>query len=190
MGMEFGWRVNDTRDTVWRGDSALANVPPGALEDWKKDGDASHLLPYATIGKAEVFTFRALNLEESRWVTGMNPASDLSGLLRQVLACFRIGVSFPGAPDTYARESTGQQGLSKTERNQGLRMLALPFVQALEEKYPGITGFYGGLIFNATFPSEDEKKASSPQPTLTQSSGAASMTADTAAPVKAGGEAA
>src|SRR6185436_18724093 len=95
MGLDFGWRVDDTRETIWKGDSALRNVPAGVLADWERDGDASHLRPYASAGKPTVFTFRSLTLEENRFVLGATIDGELDGWLRRVLFCFRIGVAFP-----------------------------------------------------------------------------------------------
>lgn len=189
MGLDFGWRVNDKHETVWKGDGALLDVPAGALADWEKDGEAVHLLPFAKNGQAEVFTFRALNLDEKRLMQGLYD-EETSGYARMVLACFRIGVEFPGASEEYKRESTGQTGFRLWDRVKGIRMLSEPFVAALEARYPGIVEFYGKLIFSATFPSEPEKKASSPQSTRTQSSAAETTTAGTADPDKAEGAAA
>src|SRR3990172_9217175 len=34
MGLAFGWKLNDTRESIWRGDPALSNVPEHAIERW------------------------------------------------------------------------------------------------------------------------------------------------------------
>jgi len=189
MGLDFGWRVNDKHETVWKGDAALVDVPAGVLDDWQRDGGAVHLLPYAKNGQPEVFTFRALNIDEKRLLQGLYD-EESSGYARMILACFRIGVEFPGASEEYKRESTGQSGFRLWERVRGVRMLSEPFVAALEAKYPGMVEFYGSLIFNATFPSEPEKKASSPQSTKTPSSAAGTSMAGTVDHAKPEGAAA
>lgn len=184
MALDFGWQPNDVRETIWKGDNSLANVPVGALEDWAKDADASHLRPYCTGGKPEVFTYRALEINEARYVTGLNAESDWPGYLVQLLECFRIGVDFPDAPTDGTIQSTGQQ-VRRNERVRGMRMLDKRFCHYLERRNPGIIGFYGTLIFKASFPSEEEKKASSPPSITTPSSAAESTTAGTAEAGKA-----
>lgn len=169
MGLEFGYRQNDVRETIWKDDTALNGVTPGALEDWARDGDACHLRQFAVNGQPTVFEFRSLNMDESRWVMGMADG-EASGVLRMWLACFRIGVRFPGAPEVLADRSTGQTGLPVTVREKGIRMMALPVVEDLDRRYPGMVSFYGRLIYAATFPSDQEKKASSPPSTASPSS--------------------
>jgi hypothetical protein len=177
MGLDFGWRANDTRDTIWREDTSLVNVPSGALSDWNRDGDASHLLPYAKNGKPEVFTFRALSLDESRYVLGILMDGAATSWPRALLYCFRIAVDFPQAPEKFTDSSGKDNG--RSTRVHGIRMLADPFCFALEVKYPGIIAFYGQLIYAATFPSEAEKKASLPPSTQKPLLGADRTKADT-----------
>jgi hypothetical protein len=179
MALSFGWRANDVRESIWRDDDALTNVPAAALEAWKEDGDASHLRPYALGGQPTVITFRTLNPDESRIAQAYFYQGDnaLESYTRATLICFRIGVDFAGAPDGIGTpDGTIHPRIVK---DRGTRMLALEFVAAMEAQHPGIVSFYGGLIYKATWPTEVEKKASSPPSTLTPSSAAVSTTAIT-----------
>lgn len=182
MALRFGWRASDKRETIWREDPALRNVPEGVIEDWRKDGDASHLRPFATGGQPTVFTFRALSFMEAQYVDGLNTDASIAGVMLQWAICFRLAVRFPDAPETYKVESTGQQGLRSIERVAGMQMLSEGVCNFLRFEYPGMTEFYGMLIRQASVPSEPEKKASSPPPILTPSSAEAPTRVDTAAP--------
>lgn len=179
MGLSFGWKSNEVRESIWKDDSALQNVPAAALEEWKRDGDASHLRPYATNGEPDVIRYRTLTLSQ-REVVAAQHNGEMDGAGRALILAFRIGVDFPSAPESFKVAQSNDDGtqeevtVSRTVREKGIRMLAEPFVQYLETKHPGIVLFYGGLIFNGTFPSEPEKKASSPQSTQKQSPEAAS----------------
>jgi hypothetical protein len=172
MGLDFGWRANDVRETIWIEDSALVNVPPGVIDDWRADGDASHLRPYATAGQPEVFTFRTLTQDEAHYVRrfaeGEGDRPSMSALARVFLASFRIGVEFPTGPESL-RDQAGARH-SRTARERGIRMLNEEFVEYLARRYPGIVAFYGNLIFAATFATDAEKKASSPPSTPPPSS--------------------
>lgn len=187
MSLSFGWRANDTRESIWREDTALQNVSAAALEDWKADGDASHLRKYATAGKPSLITFRGLTPDEARMASARmaDPSSPIESWGRGLLMCFRIGVDFPDAPSTIRynyKDADGnhQEGAAKrVVLERGIRMLASEFVAQLEHDYKGIVAFYGKLIYEATYPSEVEKKASSPQSMQTPSSAAESTTATT-----------
>lgn len=179
MALRFGWRANDKRETIWLGDPALKDVPDSSSEDWRKDGDASHLRNFATAGQPTVFTFRALSFTEAEYVNGIYDQT-MPSIHLMFAACFRIAVRFTGAPETYTIESTGQTGLKTIERVSGIPMLAEGFCQNLRFEYPGMVEFYGNLILNASRPTEPEKKASSPPPTPTPSSEAASTKGGTA----------
>lgn len=182
MALSFGWRANDTRESIWREDTALQNVSAAALEDWKVDGDASHLRKFATNGKPTIITYRALNPDESRVAMALffNSSNALESYSRATLICFRIGVDFKDAPATI-KVNEGYETVEhdRVVKDKGLRMLSLEFVADLEAKYPGIVSFYGGLIYRATYPDETEKKASSPPSMPTPSSAAESTTAIT-----------
>lgn len=178
MPLEFGWRANEVRESIWKGDSALGEIPTAAAQAWAEDGDASHLEPYVLHGKPARITYRNLNADESRvmqayFVDAVNP---IQGYTRALLMCFRIGVNFPGLEEINDPSGSGvKHGVIVNER--GIRMLAEPFVQQLEITYPGIVGFYGRLIFDGSRTTEKEKKASSPPSTPTPSSEAASTAA-------------
>ncbi len=191
MALSFGWRANDTRESIWRDDTALQNVSAAALEDWQTDGDASHRRKFATAGQPTIVTFRALTPDESRVAMAMFFGSNnaLESYTRATLICFRIGVDFKGAPDKIRYNYRDEHGTpvegeaDRIIKEKSLRMLASEFVADLETRYPGIVGFYGGLIYRATYPDEVEKKASSPQSMQTPSSAAEPQpTAATTAP--------
>ncbi len=164
MGLDFGWRSPDIRETIWQEDSALANVPPSARDEWSRDGDASHLVPCATTGKPDVSTFRSLNQDEANYVRrfaeGEGDTPSMSALARVFLASFRIGVDFPSGPESI-RDFAGARH-PRTVREKGIRMLSEGFCEHLARRYPGIVSFYGNLIFSATFATVAEQKASSP----------------------------
>jgi hypothetical protein len=184
MALKLGWRANDIRESYWKGDPAFKNIDAKALEDWQEDGDASHLERFATPGDPPTkITWRNLTPDEARVAQGyFIEATTFEGYMRAVLVCFRMAVGFPDTPEV--RTEDGKR--SYTVREKGIRMLANEFVTDIETKYPGIVAFYGGLILNASFASEIEKKASSPQSTPTPSSEAAStpVTTDPSPPVE------
>jgi hypothetical protein len=185
MALRHGYRLNDRRDTIWIGDPALQNVPDSAREDWEKDGDAVHLRNYATAGEPEVFTFRALNFTERQYVMGMMDNANLGPTFKQAISfCFRLCVRFPAASESYASQTTGQAGMKMLERVAGMTVLSEGFAGDLLWQYPDMVDFYGLKIWNASFPTEPEKKASSPPPTPPQSSAVASSTAGTEATEK------
>ncbi len=180
MALSFGWRSNDIRESIWKGDPALKNVTPAALEAWEEDGDASHLEMFETKGDpATRITFRNLTPDETRIAQGyFVDASSFEGYMRAILVCFRIAVGFPDTPEVRTQDGVKR---GYVVREKGIRMLANEFVSELENKYPGMVGFYGTLVLNASFATELEKKASSPQSTQTPSSAAVSTPAITEA---------
>lgn len=179
MALDLGWFQDDVRDTIWKGDPALGEVPPDVIKAWEEDGAASHLLPYAKPGQEPtVFTFRALTLREkahvdSKWI---------SGIWSVFTEAFLIGVEFKKASDP-DRMPSGAFA-ERTVRENGIRMLNEKFAQGLEQRNPGIVRFYGQLICGGTFLTEAEKKALSPSSTTTPSSAGTSTTGDTGAAVK------
>lgn len=176
MALDFGWRVVDPRESIWRGDPALGPVPADVLERWEDDGEASHLLPYVRPGEhPTTIRVRTLTQDESHFVQGIVATAGADGIFRAWLACFRMAVSFEGLPEKINGNPT-----HVTER--GFRMMADPLVAYYAHAFPGITYFYGAKVYSAAIPSEAEKKASSPPSTPTPSSGAASTKADDTAP--------
>lgn len=192
MGLSIGWRYNDVRESIWKDDTAIprrtgedgkevADIPAGALEAWLEDGDASHLEPYATQGEPQRIRFRALTPDEKEIVKGVLIGADnnIEGAGRAWILCFRMAVSFEGAEDAGKDEYGARRRM--TSKVRGIPMMANEVVADLERTYPGLVGFYGGLVFNASFLGDVEKKASSPPSTATPSPAVAS-TADTTAP--------
>jgi hypothetical protein len=177
MALEFGYRLGDTRESIWHQDAALEPIPPDVLEAWQADGEASHLRPYAKPGEEPtIITMRTLDQDQAHYVLGLYLGGDGGpGLVRAWLAAFRLGVGFEGIGEKIG-------GHSVYVREHGFRMLAEPFVAYLARKYTGIVSFYGKLIYDSAFASESEKKASSPPSTVTQSSVAASTKAADTAP--------
>ena len=180
MALSFGWKANDLRESIWIHDPALQNVPLGAKEAWQEDGDASHLEPYATGGKPTIIRFRALTPDERPIVMGPLSTADsnFEGGNRALIRCFRIAVSFEGMEESTQIATGARERL--TVKDHGVRMLALEVVDDLITKYPGMVEFYGNLVFQASFLSDSEKKASSP-PSMPTPSSAEASTADTMA---------
>lgn len=179
MALSFGWKLNEKRYGIWKGDPALGTVPPEVLESWERDGQAAHLEPYAINGKAEVIEFRSLRIDETRGL--LKPTTTVG---QAYLDCFRLGVRFPRAQESW-RAADGTTARVVTRDESGFPKLSLGFVEALEASYPGIVDFYGELIFAASFPSEPEKKASSPPSTpklslVAETTGAAGTAAPSA----------
>jgi len=189
MALSFGWRANDIRESIWKDDQAIPrlaggsapDVPAGVLASWHEDGDASHLMPFATLGAPTIITFRSLTPDEKPVILALmqGAVNKDEGVMRALLACFRIGVDFKGAPAAVPDTDGVEHALSGKER--GIRMLPLGFVGHMQDSYPGMIEFYGALVFQSSFLAEIEKKASSPPSMPTPSSGADS-TADTTAP--------
>ena len=188
MALSLGWKANDIRESIWRGDPALVGVPQGALDAWEVDGDATHLEPYATNGKPTIVRFRSLSPDEKHVVTApmADAENQVEGYQRSLLRCFRIGVSFDGVEE----QSRGPDGERRrvTVRERGIQMMANEVVADLEIAYPGIVMFYGKLIFDSSFLTEAEKKASS-QPSTPMPSSAEESTKDTTAPSASAGAA-
>lgn len=179
MGLDLGWRTNDVRETIWIEDDALVGVTAGAAEDWARDGDASHLLSFATAGQPLVFTFRSLTGDECEYVRGFLVDGAPGAQERAMLASFRLGVDFPTATEDFKMQDGTRR--ARTIRQHGLRMLSEEFVRHLRLRYRAIVTFYGSKIFIASFPSEPEKKASSPPSTPPPSSAAVTTSAGTVA---------
>lgn len=185
MALSFGWRANDQRESIWIGDPALKDVSDAAAEAWRESGDAVHLEPYATKGKPTTIFVRALTADERTFVlapmTGNESEGEkLAGLGRAMLLAFRIGVSFKGMSDSVGRDPDTDLKRKVIVNERGIRMLATNIVDDLQKAYPGLVEFYGGLVFNASFLTDAEKKASSPPSMPTPSSAAASTTESTA----------
>jgi hypothetical protein len=178
MALSFGWKANDVRESIWKGDPALGPVPEDVIQAWREDGDASHFRPYVRNGKPTTITFRALNSDEMRMVMGLadQTAPPIEAMTRTWLLCFRLAVDFEGAPDQLATPS-GEK-YPRIERVRGLRMLSEGFTAFMEQSNPGITAFYGSMVYAATYPAETEKKASSQPSTPTPSLAAVSIKAD------------
>lgn len=187
MGLRFGWIKGQVIDSVWKEDTALIETKPdgtkvtrcsaAALAAWEEDMDASHLLPFA-VGTPTTIRVRNLNADELTMANACyyDCANAYEGAARAWLMAFRIAVDFEGVTDA-SEESGAKHGIVTKER--GVRMLALPFVQALMEQYAGIVAFYGSRILNASQASDAEKKASSPPSTPTPSKAEESTVATT-----------
>ncbi len=178
MGLSFGWRANDIRESIWSGDEALGEVSAAAMSAWNDDGDASHLRPFCTKGQPQIIRYRNLNPDEARAVQAffLDPTGRLDGIMRAKLMAFRIGVDFEGKEEQGTPEGAKH---SVIVRERGIRMLASPFVAELDRAYPGLVDFYGNLVLSSTFLTEKEKKASSPPSTPTPSLAAESTAAIT-----------
>ncbi len=182
MGLRFGWRASTVIESVWRDDDALDldKAPPSAVEDWKKDMEASHLLPYATKGQPQIIFVRSVTPEQKAIVDGCyvdGGGGTYEASMRAWLAAFRMAVTFKGKEEQYV-PSGAKHGVMVREKG-GIPMLALPFVHELMEQYPGIVAFYGSRIIEASQATVAEKKASSPPSTPTPSSAGESTTATT-----------
>jgi hypothetical protein len=180
MSLRFGWRPTETRESIWREDEALGDIPAAALASWREDGDASWLRPFCTKGQPTLINFRNLTPDETRvmesyWV---DPNNALEGYARCLLMAFRIGVDFPGKERQRTPEGAE---FSVIVKERGIRMLAEEFVSQIAKDYPAMIGFYGKLIYDASVATEKEKKVSSPPSTPTPSSGTASTAATTEA---------
>lgn len=177
FGLDFGWVANDVRESHWPDDRAFLEpdpdkegatrnrIPQPAREAWAEDGDASHLREYAVKGQDPVrITFRALNVGEKSLVAAklsdtLNETGSIRAALNQAhILAFRMGVDFPDLPLQWTDEAGASH--RRIVRDSGVMMLAIPFVNALDGKYKDMVDFYGEKIFDATFPSVAEKKAS------------------------------
>lgn len=184
MALSLGWRANEVRESIWVGDPSLVNIPDGALEAWRIDGDASHLEPYATNGEPTTILWRALTVSEQAYVRnpmyGNNSEGErMAGLERAVILSFRIACSFKGAGESMGQdpETGAKRKIVVNER--GFWMLSEAVVADLDKVFPGLIAFYGHLVFAASFLSEVEKKASSPPSIQTPSSAEGSTVATT-----------
>lgn len=169
MALSFGWRASDVRESIWKGDSALVDVPAGALSAWQEDGERGHLEPYCKNGQPTIIYFRPLTTDEKLVAMGpmANGERGTEDYLRTLILCFRIGVTFADVEESIKTPDGDTRKMIVRER--GTRMLAEPVVADIEAKYPGMTVFYGRLIHEASFLTGDEKKASSPPAMPTQS---------------------
>lgn len=165
MGLSFGWKSHAVHESIWKDDDALDNVPESALSEWKVNGDAIHLRPYATKGEPSKITFRTLTADEYLTVTTRyyETSGNLESLARMALLCFRMAVDFPDAPTEWV-DARGVKH-RRTEKVSGAMMLSDEFIQHIEEKYPGISFFYGHMVLDSAMPTPAEKKASSPPST-------------------------
>ncbi len=175
MALSLGWRANEIRESIWKGDPALEGVTAAALSAWEEDGDAGHLEPFVKHGQPTRLEFRNLNGDEIRYVRGPGfEASSIGGAVDRIWRlAFRIGINIVGMPVSI-RDPEGIEHHTIV-RQEGIRMLAGGLTDELERTYPGIVDFYGAMIFGASVPSDKEKKASSPPSTQTPSSAAVSI---------------
>lgn len=167
MGLTLGWRPKVSYDGAWPEDPAFKDVPPEVLAEWAKDGQALHLMPYAKNGEPTVFQWRALDGDARRFARSF---LDGEGTVSRMFAvCFRLGAEFKAGDgeDFRVELPSGEvaTGMQRTVKEGHLRMLAKEFVDALDINYPGLVDFYGALIWQASVPSVQEKKASSPPST-------------------------
>lgn len=185
MGLRFGWRVTEVRESIWCEDEALTRdadgkvaVPAAAMAAWRETGDATALEPYCTNGKPQIIRYRTLTLDEIEVVRApfIDPTHVVEGYRRLLIMCFRIGVDFAGKETQGTPDAVMHDIIVKQD---GIRMLAEPFVAALERSHPGLIGFYGKLIWDGSRSTDAEKKASSPPSTPTPSSAEGSTAATT-----------
>jgi len=169
MALTLRYTKGRTRDCAWIGDPALLDVPETAKADWRKDGAAAHLRPFAKNGDLTVITIRDLTPSEVRYVkrhvyTGASVES-------MYYDCFVLAARFKGAPEAQAMPDGTTEGM--LERNgDGFVTLSDAFITGLDHEHPGLVTFFGELIFGNTWPKAVEKKASSPPSTETPSSAA------------------
>lgn len=176
--LRFGFIAGERRESIWPHDEAVGEIPAAAQLAFSADGEAEHLRPYVKPGQTPArIVFRTLTQDEASTVEVL---SLQVAKLRAWEMAFRMGVDFPDAPETIGL-ATGGTG-SKTERWRGFVVLSDGFVRALKAQYPGIVMFYGKLVFDSSFPSEPEKKASSPPPMPTLSVGSTEPAASSPAP--------
>lgn len=166
MPLKFGYRAAEVRESIWIDDPAVGEVPQAAAEAFAEDGDAEHLRPYVKPGeKATRITFRTLSHDEAATIQTLEVQVSR---LRAISMAFRMAVDFPDLGETIGQ---GSDTYRRIELWKGYRILADGFVKALDEDCPGLSHFYGRLVYEASFPSEVEKKASSQPPTPTKSGG-------------------
>lgn len=178
MGLQFGFIANSRRESIWPEDDALGEVPDAALEAFMLDGDATHLRPYVKASATPTrIVFRTLTQDEAATVDVLRLQV---APLRAWEMSFRMGVDFPDAPETFQLPEGGTA--PKTEMWRGFVVLSDGFVRSLKSRYRNIASFYGRLVYNGSFPSEAEKKASSPPPTPTPSVGNTEPAASSPAP--------
>lgn len=183
MGLSFGWRASEVRESIWIGDPSLVNVSAAARAAWREDGDASHLRPFATAGQPSIITIRTLTPDEVRLAAGYlgdeGAVGDRGPYARAMLSAFRMAIDFPDAPEAFNTPDGARH--ERVVKERGTRMLANEFVTQLELSYRGIVAFYGDKILKASFATDAEKKASSP-PSMPTRSGEAGTTPGSTAP--------
>jgi hypothetical protein len=184
MGLKFGFIVGEVRESIWIEDPDLGDVPAAAAQAFAEDGEARHVEPYVRPGgKPTRIQFRPLTDDESATVKTLEMQTSL---LRAYDMAFRMGCSFPDAPQVLTDAASGSTYPLVTKW-QGHRVLSDGFVRHLKARYPAISTFYGRLIHAASFLTEAEKKASSPPPTPTRSVGGTEQVPTTAAQEAASG---
>ncbi len=181
MGLNIGWRIRDTRESIWKDDDSLVDVSAAAMDSWKEDGDASHLRMFAKNGDPQIITWRPLSQDEIEVVRAFHieATNTYEALARSWNMCFRIAVDFKGVRDEYV-DYKGRKW-PRIVNQRGMKMLSKEFSDGMEDAHPGIQAFYGNLIFAASFLSPAEKKASSPPSTPTPSGQASAQPAPAAA---------
>lgn len=158
MALNIGFRPKRVQDCAWIGDPALAEVPEAAKADWRKDGAAAHLLPYAKNGELTIIKIRDLHASESRY---MQRYIGAQVLVRNLFyECFALGARFKGQAEQQQMPD-GSKAVSMVRDANGFLRLSDEVMDGLEVTYPGLIDFFGELIFTASFPTEAEKKASS-----------------------------
>lgn len=151
-------------------DQRGARIPAGAFDAWAHGGFAAeHLTPYAAPGMTpDRIVYRPLSSDEASYVNGLHQESDgVPGFLRACLAAFRIAVTFPDAPS----ELLGDKAKQPIGVVGPYRGLAEPFVRALlnDRSALPLVRTLGAYVYNASRPTEPEKKASSPPSTPSRS---------------------
>lgn len=176
MALDLGYEVGEERESIWIKDPALGDVPEFARAEWMKDFDAAHLRPYVINGKPTIIKIRSLTPSEVRWMRSFfGMPSDVA-----YLECFRIAVRLEGAPEV-GETSSGKKVPTVVREGKFLK-LSDEFCRSLDKRYTAeFAEVYGAVAFSMTFPSEQEKKASSPPSTPSQSSEAGGTGSATAA---------
>ena len=181
MGLGFGYKKRERRWSIWKNDPALEAVSEEALTAWRKDGDASHLRPFVKPGQTpSEIIFRSLTTDQKARVQ-LLLEQRRDDTTEAFAACyhlaFRLGVELPAVPSQIPDADGVLHDKMTNER--GLALLAEEVLDWYDDSWPGLTLFYGALIFWASFASDAEKKALSLPSTPTPSSEAGSIAAAT-----------
>jgi hypothetical protein len=176
MALSLPFRKERTTDCAWRGDPALLGVPDAVIASWRQDGGAAHLRPYAKNGDLTIITIRDLNADEERYMSRFA----MNGFLLRNIAyeCFALAARFKGQAESQRMPDGTEVEAIERDANGFLR-LSTTFMNGIDRANPGLVDFFGMLIFNASFPSEAVKKASSPPSTVTPLSEAAATSPST-----------